>query len=285
MNKLSEKGAIALRHHEGISLDWYLDPVGIPTIGIGFTFRSDSFRKWWKANKPGIEFARGAKMTRDECTSALIHLCSEEYGKYVSEFFGELLQHQFDGATSVVYNLGPVALDWKWAKALKAGNVSDSARRLKTTGTTAQGLKLRGLVIRREAEAAMIQHADYGHQPVIDAMSDGVLVRGEKGDPVRNLIIDLHTLGYYDGELDEVFGHGTQKAVLAFQEDHSIDRHGKADSQTLEAIRKAVSLKKELPSPKRTKTKAAIAVGSASATAAYIFWAEVVKLLSTIFGG
>ena len=38
---------------EGKVNRWYRDPVGIPTIGMGFTMRSKEFRKWWILNGTG----------------------------------------------------------------------------------------------------------------------------------------------------------------------------------------------------------------------------------------
>ena len=79
-NFFSSKGSTFTRLHEGFVSRWYLDPVGVPTIGIGFTWRSDSFRVWWAANKRGIKFERGATMTRSEADDALQFLVNVEYG-------------------------------------------------------------------------------------------------------------------------------------------------------------------------------------------------------------
>ena len=262
MNKLSKKGATFVRLHEGFIARWYLDPVGIPTIGIGFTWRSDSFRKWWKKNKPGVEFKRGATMTRSEADDALQYLVNNEYGLAVNQFLGKKVdQHVYDGMVSPVYNLGPGALKWKWATAIKRGDIADGARRLTTTGTTAQGRKLPGLVRRRKEEAALIRDSVYtgvdaveaihglfggSPAPVADAMADGMLVRGEAGPAVADLITSLANLGYYDGTLDDIFGHGTQAAVVEFQRDHSLVADGIAGPATLAAIATA---DKKSPTP------------------------------------
>jgi len=52
--KLSHKGTQFITRHEGIVLKWYRDPVGVGTIGIGFTWRSTAFKAWWKKNKPNV---------------------------------------------------------------------------------------------------------------------------------------------------------------------------------------------------------------------------------------
>ena len=245
MNKLSAKGATFMRLHEGFVARWYLDPVGIPTIGIGFTWRSTSFRKWWKANKPGVEFLRGATMTRAEAEDALRYLVDNEYGKAVNDFLKKRVdQHVYDGMVSPVFNLGPDSLKWKWAAAIKRGDIVDGARRLTTTGVTAQGVRLAGLVRRHKEEAHLIRDGVYtgvggvAHTPVVKlpAMADGMLERGEAGPEVAQLIRDLHRLGFYDGILDDIYGHGTEAAVLDYQCENNLVADGKAGPVTLKHI-------------------------------------------------
>jgi lysozyme len=160
--QLSKQGAVFVRLHEGFVGRWYLDPVGVPTIGIGFTWRSAAFREWWAANRPGQAFARGATITRHEAEAALIQLCAREYGAAVGRFLGrEVEQHVFDGMVSPVYNLGPGSLNWKWAAAVRRGNLPEAAARLRSTGTTAEGKRLPGLVRRRKEEALLLEKGIY----------------------------------------------------------------------------------------------------------------------------
>lgn len=248
MNKLSEKGAVFVRLHEGFVSKWYLDPVGIPTIGIGFTWRSDSFREWWSKNKVGMKFERDATMTRAEADDALRYLVDREYGKAVNDFLKkEVQQHVFDGMVSPVFNLGPGSLAWKWAASVKRGDLTEAARLLSTTGTTATQngvrVKLPGLVRRRAEEALLLRDGlytgvDTSHTPIVKlpAMADGILERGEAGPDVAQLIRDLKTLGFYDGILDDVFGYGTQAAVMEFQREKSLVVDGKAGPVTLKKV-------------------------------------------------
>jgi len=160
--KLSAKGAAFIRLHEGFRANWYLDPVKVPTIGIGFTWRSTAFREWWRKHKPLVEFARGVSMTEAEADDALQFLVSREYGLAVNRFLGKAVpQHVFDAMTSAVFNLGPGSLKWTWASAAKRGDYADAARRLRITGTTAKGKRLPGLVRRRAEEAALLEHGRY----------------------------------------------------------------------------------------------------------------------------
>lgn len=160
-------------------------------------------------------------------------------------------QHVFDGMVSPVFNLGPGSLKWTWAKGCKAGDYDYAAQRLRVTGVTAQGRKLAGLVRRRKEEALLIQEGIYtgvtgDHRAAIwpltsDAMSDGILERGERGKDVAKLIVSLHKLGFYDGVMDDVFGRGTQRAVLALQERESLIRDGRVGAQTFETIEKLLA--------------------------------------------
>jgi len=243
---LSEKGAAFIRAHEGFVAKYYLDPVGIPTIGIGFTWRSASFQKWWAANKD-VPFNRAATMTKAEAEHALVYLVAHEYGKAVNDYFGTLKQHEFDGASSVVYNCGAGTLGDRWADALKKGNIATAAAALEGTRITAKGKRLAGLVRRRKEEAALIQFAKYGavapSEPTLpgDALADGMLTRGERGPAVAALISDLTALGFYEGVQDDVFGYGTEAAVLAFQRWAGLAADGGAGPKTLAAVAAAVA--------------------------------------------
>lgn len=245
--QLSPQGAGFVRVHEGFVPRWYEDPVGVPTIGIGFTWRSAAFREWWKANKPDVAFARGATMTREEADEALRFLVDREYGAAVNRFLGSVAvpQHVFDGMCSPVFNLGPGSLEWKWAAACKARDFDRAASHLRVTGTTARGKRLAGLVARRKEEAELIRSGDYtvGAAPA-DAMADGMLIRGERGDAVRELQRDLKGLGLYDGKIDGIFGYGTEEAVMAFQRTQWLKADGYAGPKTLAALRAA-----ETPAP------------------------------------
>lgn len=236
---LSAAGAAFVRHHEGFVASWYLDPVQVPTIGVGFTWLSDSFREWWGKNKPGRPFAKGATMTRAEADACLQFMVEREYGAAVNKFLGKPVpQHVFDGTVSPVYNLGTGSLEWKWAAAVKAGEYSRAAELLRSTGTTAKGKRLPGLVTRRKEEAELIELGDYRiGTAVAEPMADGMLVKGERGTEVADLQKRLANLGLYDGNVDGIFGFGTEKAVLDFQRSHGLKADGYAGAKTLKALK------------------------------------------------
>ena len=161
MMELSASGAAFIRRHEGFVPRYYLDPVGVGTIGIGFTWRSASFRSWWAANKSGA-FGPGATMTQAQADAALRVLIADEYGRAVNGFFGKAVpQHVFDACVSAVYNLGPGALAWRWAAAARDGDFARAAALLRVTGTTAGGKTLAGLVRRRREEALLLEQGIY----------------------------------------------------------------------------------------------------------------------------
>lgn len=286
--ELSKRGAAFIRRHEGFVPKWYLDPVNVPTIGIGFTWRSESFRKWWSTHKPGVAFARGATMTRAEAEDALRYICAAEYGAAVNRFLGKTVaQHVFDGMTSPVYNLGAGALEWRWAAAAKAGDLAEAAERLRNTGTTAKGTKLGGLVKRRKEEARLLQHGDYGDMESTemvadtDPLADGKLVRRERGAPVLKLQQDLAKLGHYDGAFDGIFGHGTEAAVLEFQRKAGLVPDGFAGPLTLAqidaALRKAPADKPAMREPDPTD-----ALAPAPERPNWV--ALILRLIAAIFG-
>lgn len=240
---LSAAGAAFIRHSEGFVDHWYLDPVKVPTIGIGFTWASVAFRDWWGKNKVMLAFVKGATMTRAEADAVLVLVVAGEYGAAVNKFLGsqKAPQHVFDAMCSVVYNLGPGSLKWKWAAAIKAGKLAEAGTLLRTTGTTAKGVKLKGLVTRRREEAELLVFGDYSvgkvyAEPIEIPSSANVLSKGARGDVVRELQMELTGAGYYKGAIDGIFGVGTEAAVLAFQRARGLDDDGKVGLQTWDAL-------------------------------------------------
>lgn len=237
--KLSAQGASDIRLHEGFVDHYYLDAVSVPTIGTGFTMRSAAFKKWWSINRKGIEFGPGCTMTRAEADNALQMLAEEEYGKAVNGFLGKTVpQNVFDAMTSMVFNCGAGSLDWEWARLAKVGDYAASAERLKSTAVTAKGKRLAGLVSRRADEAKLLSHGIYASggkisMPEDDAMSDGVLERGERGEAVANLQRNLQRFGFQVGKIDGQFGYGTEAAVIAFQRTQKLTPDGIAGPKTL----------------------------------------------------
>ena len=75
-----------------------------------------------------------------------------------------------------------------------------------------------------------------------DAMADGVLVRGERGEEVRAMQDSLNQLGFRDGQgasletNSGIYGQRTLEAVQSFQLANSLAQTGRADQATRDAI-------------------------------------------------
>jgi lysozyme len=237
--KLSPQGAADIRLHEGFVDHWYADATGTGTIGVGFTWLSAAFKKWWAAHKPGQAFGPGASMTRAEADDALAYLSDAEYGAAVNRFLGKpVSQNVFDAADSVVYNCGSDALTDRWAAAMKTCDYATAADLLQTTRVTSKGKRLAGLVSRRADEARLLSTGVYASggkasMPADDAMSDGILVRGERGEAVANLQRNLIRFGFQPGAADGIFGYGTEAAVIAYQKTAGLTADGIAGPKTI----------------------------------------------------
>lgn len=62
------------------------------------------------------------------------------------------------------------------------------------------------------------------------------LMQGDKGDDVIALQQALANKGYYDGEINGLFGTQLEEALINFQKDNSLSPSGIADNQTLAAL-------------------------------------------------
>jgi lysozyme len=275
--ELSKRGAAFVGAHEGWRSRYYLDPVGIPTIGYGFTWRSAAFKKWWAENRKGQTFGPSAVLSRKEGDEILVLLFAEEYGAAVNKFLGKTVpQHVFDAMASVTFNCGAGCLKWKWAQAAKAGNYTAAAELLKTTAVTARGKRLQGLVHRRAEEAGLLLRGDYGGVRAKREPSSGVMSKGSRGGEVLAAQNKLRTLGYYDGALDGNFGVGTEAAVLAFQSAKGLAPDGVVGPQTLRALDTTISeakkkndvVKDAARSGASSTTNIATGIGAASSTIA-----------------
>ncbi|MFN3314726.1 MAG: peptidoglycan-binding protein [Hyphomonas sp.] len=62
------------------------------------------------------------------------------------------------------------------------------------------------------------------------------LVTGSRGEAVRQLQIDLETLGYATGGADGIFGQATRRALVAFQQEAGVATTGMLDDATRAAM-------------------------------------------------
>lgn len=248
--KVSEKGVAFIAAHEGFVARTYLDAAGVKTIGYGFTMRSRVFSGWFKA-KHGRAMQMGDTMTRAEASAVLGKLLDEEYAQSVRKSLPSLVQHQFDACTSVVYNLGPRALKWKWAQALMSAkpNASLAALRLRSTGVTAGGRKLKGLERRRADEANLLENGVYAFHGV---PAEGVQRTEQpepanRPDPVVKEAQELLTArGFNPGAIDGWMGRKTKAALVEYQKAHPhLTADGILGPATLAQLRRDAAAAKE----------------------------------------
>lgn len=207
--QLSDKGAVFVAQHEGTVTRAYRDPVGVVTIGTGFTNGSEVFVAYWRA-KHGRALRMGDTIGRQESLTLLPKVANEEYGAAVNRDIAPKEQHHYDGATSACFNLGKGAAKWRWAVALRDGKIATAAQILANNYNTAKGRKLPGLVRRRKEEAAVIEFADYGH----------ATVPVQADEELKDYQQALKTLGHDPGPIDGLDGVQTKNAVRAFQMRH-----------------------------------------------------------------
>lgn len=144
--------AVAVAHAlaarwEGFVSEPYLCPAGVPTIGYGFTHYAD-----------GTPVTlRDRPMTREAATKLLAHLIRTKYMRDVIRLCPQIDTPERLGAiTDFCFNLGASNLRASnLRKRINAGDwdaVPDQLRRWVRAG----GRVLRGLVLRREAEATYV---------------------------------------------------------------------------------------------------------------------------------
>lgn len=236
--QLSAPGTAFIAAHEGFVSKAYRCPAFTITIGYGFTMGSKVFAKYWRG-KHGRALQMGDTITRDEADMLLQRMVDAEYGAAVNREIAPKKQHHYDGASSMTFNCGTGALKWKWAQALKAGNVSEAARLLRTTAITANGWKLVGLVRRRAEEATLIRDGRYtGVRDTVDDAS-----KSTSKDAITEYQQMLKDLGY-PVTVDGLDGLETRSAVKRFQTEHDLVSDGIVGPATRAALIRALDAKR-----------------------------------------
>lgn len=149
--RTSDAGLQLIEDFEGYRADWYADPVGVRTIGIG----------WTRALPDGFR----APLSKAEAWR-LLRQTVVEYEAAVRRYVDvPLSQPQFDALVSFTYNLGASRLkESTLRKRLNAGDAWGAAEefdRWVYAGTQV----LPGLVRRRAAERALFESGISGTRP------------------------------------------------------------------------------------------------------------------------
>ena len=279
--KTTKKGMAFISLHEGNPTTAYLDPVGIPTIGHGFTMRSAAVKK--ELAKLGIDSLIPGKTkitkTQSDAIFAVV-LASKEFEGAVNAKMPKnrhVEQYQFDAMSSATWNLGAGFMGWSWIKPWRDyGDISGSAKIWANNYNTAKGKKLPGLVRRRKEEAKLFEFGIYTGVKDDKIVAPDILPvekspegveRGEINeppktpDPVVEEAQDALKELKIDPELksDGWMGPKTEKAVIAYQKLHP---HLKVDGKI--GIATLTQLRKDLTAVKSIATDTAVKGGLTS---------------------
>lgn len=240
----SPRGRAFMRGHEGNPLTCYLDPVGIPTIGTGFTMRSSAARR--ALARQGItKLVPGrTKITTEQSDAIFAAVLAEEFEPaVVASSPANRTQHQMDSAVSAIYNLGAGAMQWTWADLWRAGRVKEAAAYLGSHYNTAGGKKLPGLLRRRKEEAELFLSGRY-------ATGGAVMEATDKPPRKPDAVVKeaqeiLTTKGFNPGAIDGWMGEKTREAIIAYQKAHPhLEADGILGPATLSQLRRdAAALK------------------------------------------
>lgn len=136
---ISNAGLDLIKSFEGLRLQAYLCPAGVPTIGYGST---------------GAHVKMGMTITANEADELLRQDVSR-FERGVFKLTGPISQHRFDALVSFAFNLGISALAGSTLlKMHKAGNHEAAAGQF-GRWNKAGGKVLAGLTRRRAAEATL----------------------------------------------------------------------------------------------------------------------------------
>lgn len=234
----SDRGRAFMRGHEGNPLTCYLDPVGVPTIGTGFTMRSAAVRK--ALTRLGItKLVPGkTKITAVQSDAIFAAVLAEEFEPaVVASSPKSRTQHQMDAAVSAIYNLGAGAMEWTWADLWRAGKVKEAAAYLGSHYNTADGKKLPGLVRRRKEESELFLNGRYATG---NAVKEATPNPPRKPDAVVKEAQEILTSkGFNPGAIDGWMGEKTREAIIAYQKAHPhLEADGILGPATLSQLRR-----------------------------------------------
>lgn len=137
---LSAKGLRLIKNYEGLRLFAYLDAVGYLTVGYGHLV------------KPSDKIKLAQKITQADADRLLIADTADAQNAVRNLVKVPLNQNQFDALTSLVFNIGTG--NFRKSTVLKMLNQKkyDSAADSFLRHVFAKGIKLKGLVRRRNEE-------------------------------------------------------------------------------------------------------------------------------------
>lgn len=157
---ISENCLNLITKYEGLFLEAYLDPVGIPTIGYG-TIRYPDGRK----------VRLGDEITADEAEAFLKFECDKVAEEVSDEVKVKLNQNQFDALVSFCYNVGTGAFkNSTLLRELNKGNYNLAAAEFPKWNKATSGgkkIELKGLTNRRNSEKALFEKLGGDGEPIV----------------------------------------------------------------------------------------------------------------------
>lgn len=156
---VSTKGLDLIKKWEGLKLEAYLDPVGIPTIGYGTIAYPD-----------GRQVAMGDRISQEQADGFLLHECTSICTRVEGLCKVQINQNQYDALVSFSYNVGVGAFgDSTLLKKLNQSDYAGAASEFPNwnKGTVnGQKVELPGLTNRRMDEKELFESTQSGGQPI-----------------------------------------------------------------------------------------------------------------------
>lgn len=146
VQRIDQAGIDLITSHEGLRLQPYICPAGVPTIGYGTT-------RYYNGVKVSMS---DLPITKEKATEHLMHDLHQFELAVDAMATDAINQNQFDALVSFVYNLGASAL--KGSALLKKVNADPNDSSIKDEfmkWVYAEGKKLPGLISRRSDEAEL----------------------------------------------------------------------------------------------------------------------------------
>lgn len=156
---VSEDGLTQIIKHEGEILKVYLDPIGLPTVGVGHLLIGQEKK----------DFPVGTRITKAQSREWLRKDIAKSERAVHERVKVPLTQNQFDALVSFVFNVGIGAFGRSTLlKKLNAKDYKGAADSM-LAWVNAGGRKLPGLVTRRKAERKLFLTPDQSRVPAADS--------------------------------------------------------------------------------------------------------------------
>lgn len=144
--KIDLEGRKFIYSEEGVRLKAYKDVVGIPTIGVGFTYYPGTGKK--------VEM--GDTITQGQCDDIFTHIISTYEQAVTDAVKITLNQHQFNALVSFTFNVGTAAFkNSTLLKLINANASEDAITNQFLLWKKAGGKVVEDLLERRKREAAL----------------------------------------------------------------------------------------------------------------------------------